>query len=75
MCFNHKGKEMKKKPDALKRERFKYFSELASTLEREGKYLQASDAWDKALEFASNPLNRKWCESRYEFCEKRGGKW
>ncbi|MDG6265393.1 ANR family transcriptional regulator [Glaesserella parasuis] len=64
---------MKKKPDALQRERFKYFSELASALEREGKYLQASDAWDKALEFASNPLNRKWCESRYEFCEKRGG--
>lgn len=44
MCFNHKGKDMKKKPDALKRERFKYFSELASTLEREGKYLQAGDA-------------------------------
>ncbi|WP_265410829.1 ANR family transcriptional regulator [Actinobacillus pleuropneumoniae] len=62
---------MKKKPDALKRERFKYFSELASTLEREGKYLQAGDAWDKALKFATNPLNQKWCESRYEFCEKR----
>ncbi len=71
MCFNHKGIDMKKKPDALKRERFKYFSEVASTLEREGKYLQASDAWDKALKFASNPLNQKWCESRYEFCEKR----
>ncbi|ATW43305.1 ANR family transcriptional regulator [Glaesserella parasuis] len=62
---------MKKKPDALKRERFKYFSELASTLEREGKYLQAGDAWDKALKCATNPLNQKWCESRYEFCEKR----
>ncbi|MDP0333849.1 ANR family transcriptional regulator [Glaesserella parasuis] len=62
---------MKKKPDALQRERFKYFSELASTLEREGKYLQAGDAWDKALNFATNPLNQKWCESRYEFCEKR----
>ncbi|MCT8607443.1 ANR family transcriptional regulator, partial [Glaesserella parasuis] len=48
-----------------------YFSELASTLEREGKYLQAGDAWDKALKFATNPLNQKWCESRYEFCEKR----
>lgn len=74
MCFNHKGIKMKQKPDALKRERFKYFSELAAALEREGKYLQASDAWDKALKFASNPLNQKWCESRYEFCEKRGGK-
>lgn len=71
MCFNHKGKEMKKKPDALKCERFKYFSELASTLEREGKYLQAGDAWDKALKFATNPLNQKWCESRCEYCNKR----
>lgn len=62
---------MKKKPNSFNRERFKYFSELASTLEREGKYLQAGDAWDKALKFATNPLNQKWCESRYEFCEKR----
>ncbi|MDG6428361.1 ANR family transcriptional regulator [Glaesserella parasuis] len=62
---------MKKKPDALQRERFKYFSELASALEREGKYLQAGDAWDKALKFATNPLNQKRCESRCEYCNKR----
>lgn len=71
MCFNHKGIQMKKKPDVLKCERFKYFSELASTLEREGKYLQAGDAWDKATKFAQNPINQKWCESRCEYCNKR----
>ncbi|MFK5030889.1 ANR family transcriptional regulator [Glaesserella parasuis] len=24
-----------------------------------------------AAKVASNPKNQKWCESRYEFCEKK----
>ncbi|MDG6790446.1 ANR family transcriptional regulator [Glaesserella parasuis] len=62
---------MKKKTKPIVLDQFKHFSELAATLEKKGEYAQASDAWSMAAKVASNPKNQKWCESRYEFCEKR----
>jgi uncharacterized membrane protein len=43
----------------------------AAHIEREGDYLKASKAWNKAARHSRNTLNIFWAEVRAEFCLKQ----
>ncbi|HEH9663700.1 TPA: ANR family transcriptional regulator [Pasteurella multocida] len=50
--------------------RFKHLSDLAARLERQGKYNDAYEAWNKAAKDASADLNKQWCTNRSNFCQR-----
>ncbi|OKP02581.1 ANR family transcriptional regulator [Xenorhabdus eapokensis] len=43
----------------------------AAQIEREGDYLRASKAWNKAGRHSRNALNIEWSENRSDFCLKQ----
>lgn len=58
------------KPTFTQKDRFRYLSESAAKLERQGQYDEASKAWNTARKIASQEDNRLWCLNRSEFCER-----
>lgn len=50
--------------------RFKHLSDLAARLERQGKYQDASEEWNKAQLETNNAENQTWCRYRSDFCDR-----
>jgi hypothetical protein len=49
---------------------FKTHNKHAAKAERERHYQHASKLWQKAAELTCRELNKHWCLSRAEWCEK-----
>ncbi|TPH11478.1 ANR family transcriptional regulator [Haemophilus haemolyticus] len=49
---------------------FKTNSELAAKEERKKNYLSACALWKKASKLTEKEINKHWCISRAEWCEK-----
>ncbi len=49
---------------------FKTNSELAAKEERKKNYLSACELWKKASKLTGKEINKHWCISRAEWCQK-----